>query len=201
MMNSRERRLFSWSNATCAMPLREALSSRRGRGRALGRRLQESRARRATRLYPRRRRRYRRWSAAPSTTPPPRWMSPSRAYTNVGADIRRFAVTGRLPPFAPGDGPQSRQPDCISNETKLDFGQKMNGLAMVRGAKYGARQFLSCHGQAETVTKFPAVSFTLQNTALPRAAQIGQSQAKASERFCRARHSAPSDHALCGSLQ
>ena len=54
----------------------------------------------------------------------------------------------------------------------------MNGLAMVRGAKYGARQFLSCHGQAETVTKFPAVSFTLQNTALPRAAQIGQSQAK-----------------------
>ena len=32
MMNSRERRLFSWSNATCAMPLCEALSSRRGRG-------------------------------------------------------------------------------------------------------------------------------------------------------------------------
>jgi hypothetical protein len=30
MMNSRERRLFSWSNATCAMPLCEALSSRRG---------------------------------------------------------------------------------------------------------------------------------------------------------------------------
>jgi hypothetical protein len=26
MMNSRERRLFSWSNATCAMPLCEALS-------------------------------------------------------------------------------------------------------------------------------------------------------------------------------
>jgi len=32
MMNSRERRLCSWSNATCAMPLGEALSSRRGRG-------------------------------------------------------------------------------------------------------------------------------------------------------------------------
>src|SRR5260221_7203434 len=30
-MKSRERRLFSWSNATCAMPLCEALSSRRGR--------------------------------------------------------------------------------------------------------------------------------------------------------------------------
>src|SRR5947199_4933458 len=28
MMKSRERRLFSWSNATCAMPLRDALSSR-----------------------------------------------------------------------------------------------------------------------------------------------------------------------------
>src|SRR5712691_639314 len=126
MMNSRERRLFSWSNATCAMPLREALSSRRGRGRALGRRLQESRARRATRLYPRRRRRYRRWSAVPSTTQTPRWMSPSRAYTNVGADIRRFAVTGRLPPFAPGDGPQSRQPDCISNETKEVSMKNMN---------------------------------------------------------------------------
>src|SRR5258708_19068675 len=32
MMNSRERRRSSWSNATCAMPLCEALSSRRGRG-------------------------------------------------------------------------------------------------------------------------------------------------------------------------
>ena len=32
MMNLRELRLFSWSNATCAMPLCEALSSRRGRG-------------------------------------------------------------------------------------------------------------------------------------------------------------------------
>src|SRR5271165_985916 len=32
MMNSRERRLFSWSNATWAMPLCEALSARRGRG-------------------------------------------------------------------------------------------------------------------------------------------------------------------------
>jgi hypothetical protein len=32
MIYSRERRLFSWSNATCAMPLCEALSSRRGRG-------------------------------------------------------------------------------------------------------------------------------------------------------------------------
>ena len=31
MMKSRERRLSSWSNATCAMPLCEALSSRRGR--------------------------------------------------------------------------------------------------------------------------------------------------------------------------
>jgi Universal stress protein family len=31
-MNSRERRLSSWSNATCAMPLCEALPSRRGRG-------------------------------------------------------------------------------------------------------------------------------------------------------------------------
>jgi hypothetical protein len=32
MMNSRERRLSLWSNATCAMPLCEALSSRRGLG-------------------------------------------------------------------------------------------------------------------------------------------------------------------------
>src|SRR6516162_682827 len=32
MMNSREQRLSSWSNATCAMPPCEALSSRRGRG-------------------------------------------------------------------------------------------------------------------------------------------------------------------------
>src|SRR5262245_51520309 len=32
MMKSRERGLSSWSNATCAMPLCEALSSRRGRG-------------------------------------------------------------------------------------------------------------------------------------------------------------------------
>jgi hypothetical protein len=31
MMNSWERRLWLWSNATCAMPLCEALSSRRGR--------------------------------------------------------------------------------------------------------------------------------------------------------------------------
>src|SRR5262249_14834439 len=31
MMNSWERRLSSWSNATCAMPLCEALPSRRGR--------------------------------------------------------------------------------------------------------------------------------------------------------------------------
>ena len=30
MMNSRERRLSLWSNATCAMPLCEALSSCRG---------------------------------------------------------------------------------------------------------------------------------------------------------------------------
>ena len=30
MMNSRERRLWLWSNATCAMPLCEALPSRRG---------------------------------------------------------------------------------------------------------------------------------------------------------------------------
>src|SRR6516164_10800370 len=32
MMNSRERRLCLWSNATCAMPLCEALLSRRGQG-------------------------------------------------------------------------------------------------------------------------------------------------------------------------
>src|SRR6266568_5054479 len=32
MIYSRERRLSSWSNATCAMPLCEALSSRRDRG-------------------------------------------------------------------------------------------------------------------------------------------------------------------------
>jgi hypothetical protein len=30
MMKPRERRLYSWSNATCAMPLCEALSSCRG---------------------------------------------------------------------------------------------------------------------------------------------------------------------------
>ncbi len=31
MMKSREWRLYSWSNATCVMPVCEALSSRRGR--------------------------------------------------------------------------------------------------------------------------------------------------------------------------
>src|SRR5579864_498784 len=30
--------------------------------------------------------------------------------------------------------------------SQLDFGQKINGLAIVRGAKYGVREFLYCHG-------------------------------------------------------
>src|ERR1700674_5375516 len=53
---------------------------------------------------------------------------------------------------------------------------------MVKGAKYGARQFLSCHGQAETVTKFRVVSAYPARYALPRATQIDQSQAKISAR-------------------
>jgi hypothetical protein len=61
--------------------------------------------------------------------------------------------------------------------TKLDFGQKFNGLAMVRGAKYGVREFLYCHGQAGTVKKFTGVSVYPANYAPPRAAKIGQSQA------------------------
>jgi hypothetical protein len=36
---------------------------------------------------------------------------------------------------------------------EFDFGQKFNGLAIVRGAKYRARQFLYDHGQAETADK------------------------------------------------
>jgi hypothetical protein len=53
---------------------------------------------------------------------------------------------------------------------QLDFGQKFNGLAMVRGAKYGVREFLYCHGQAGTVKMF-----TLQTTlprALPKLAKV-----------------------------
>ena len=53
-----------------------------------------------------------------------------------------------------------------SDGSELDFGQKFNGLEIVRGVKYGAGQFLYCPGQAETVTKFPPYPFTLQDTAL-----------------------------------
>jgi SRSO17 transposase len=63
--------------------------------------------------------------------------------------------------------------DCRRSKARvpeLDFGQKFNGLAIVRGAKYGARQFLYCHGQAETMTKFPAASICPAKYALPRAA-------------------------------
>ena len=34
--------------------------------------------------------------------------------------------------------------------SKLDFGQNLNGLAIVRGAKYGVHQFLYGHGQCKT---------------------------------------------------
>ena len=40
----------------------------------------------------------------------------------------------------------------------LDFGQNLNGLAIVRGAKHGVHQFLYGHGQAETVRKIAVVS-------------------------------------------
>ena len=42
--------------------------------------------------------------------------------------------------------------------TQLDFGQNLNGLAIVRGAKHGVHQFLYGHGQAETVRKIAVVS-------------------------------------------
>ena len=42
--------------------------------------------------------------------------------------------------------------------TDLDFGQNLNGLAIVRGAKHGVHQFLYGHGQAETVEKNPRLS-------------------------------------------
>ena len=41
---------------------------------------------------------------------------------------------------------------------ELDFGQNLNGLAIVRGAKHGVHQFLYGHGQAETVRKIAVVS-------------------------------------------
>jgi hypothetical protein len=41
---------------------------------------------------------------------------------------------------------------------ELDFGQNLNGLAIVRGAKQGVHQFLYGHGQAETVRKIALVS-------------------------------------------
>src|ERR1700676_2880576 len=64
------------------------------------------------------------------------------------------------------------------SDAELDFGQKFNGLASVRGAKYGVREFLYCHGQAGTMIKFAAVSLYPTKCALPGAAQIGQSQAE-----------------------
>ncbi len=72
----------------------------------------------------------------------------------------------------------ARIPRADSFPSELDFGQKFNGLAMVRGAKYGVREFLYCHGQAGTVKKFTGVSVYPANYAPPRAAKIGQSQAK-----------------------
>ena len=63
------------------------------------------------------------------------------------------------------------RPDSIFDVSpQLDFGQKFSGLAVVPGAKYGLRQFLYCHGKAETVTKFPAVSVYPAKYALPGAA-------------------------------
>ena len=52
--------------------------------------------------------------------------------------------------------PSARPP--ISTSAKLDFGQNLNGLAIVRGAKHGVHQFLYGHGQAETVRKIAVVS-------------------------------------------
>ena len=46
----------------------------------------------------------------------------------------------------------------MSFGTELDFGQNLNGLAIVRGAKHGVHQFLYGHGQAETVRKIAVVS-------------------------------------------
>ncbi|MGA7427865.1 MAG: hypothetical protein WBX07_14905, partial [Rhodoplanes sp.] len=43
-------------------------------------------------------------------------------------------------------------------KSELDFGQNLNGLAIVRGAKHGVHQFLYGHGQAETVRKIAVVS-------------------------------------------
>ena len=55
--------------------------------------------------------------------------------------------------------------DCVAkaiakylDRAKLDFGQNLNGLAIVRGAKHGVHQFLYGHGQAETVRKIAVVS-------------------------------------------
>jgi hypothetical protein len=44
------------------------------------------------------------------------------------------------------------------------------------------REFLYCHGQAGTVKKFTGVSVYPANYAPPRAAKIGQSQAKATRK-------------------
>jgi hypothetical protein len=74
-------------------------------------------------------------------------------------------------------GPTASPPSLVRPGTRLqetdpqlDFGQKFNGLEIVRGVKYGAGQFLYCPGQAETVRKFPPYPFTLQDTALRGAA-------------------------------
>src|ERR1700758_29894 len=96
----------------------------------------------------------------------PRWMPSISAAT-------RSILNGTI---RYTHGPQSSNSYfCLS--PKLDFGQKFNGLAMVRGAKYGVREFLYCHGQAGTVKKFTGVSGYPANYAPPRAAKIGQSQA------------------------
>ena len=90
--------------------LQPALVRRALRGGALRRPFQETWSRRRVGLYPRRQRRDgRRWSATPSTIRQRRSTSPSPRSPS-GAAITRFAVTGRLPLFAPGDGAEDRRP-------------------------------------------------------------------------------------------
>ena len=65
---------------------------------------------------------------------------------------------GYAPDYATGPDNNRQARLTLTARPELDFGQKIEWVAMVKGAKYGAFQFLSCHGQAETVTQFPAVS-------------------------------------------
>ena len=69
----------------------------------------------------------------------------------------------------------STAPNIWCTYRKLDFGQNLNGLAIVRGAKHGVHQFLYGHGQAETVRKIAVVSFYPANalsSALSKLAKV-----------------------------